>query len=185
MDVDVRRVVDGEHAAVAGVAARSLRHLFVHVGDDPVAQLRAAYRAYGGLAHDHDLVFGAFSDGFAFAMARAVEPGHCWCSGVLDTPEPSDAEARGLWAYRRFLRDHHPAEPHWWFGPVGVEPGLQRQGLGAAVMRAALAEIDARGGGQAWLEAEPHIVGFYERLGFVEADSATDPDGVALIFMRR
>jgi ribosomal protein S18 acetylase RimI-like enzyme len=185
MDVEIRQVVDGEHAAVAGVAARSLRHLFVHMGDDPVAQLRAAYRAYGGLPHDHDVVYGAFSDGFAVAMARALEPGHCWCAGIADVAEPSELEARGLWAYRRFLLAHHPPEPHWWFGPVGVEPGLQGRGLGAAVMRAALEDIDGRGGLETWLEAEPHITGFYERFGFVEAARATDPDGVDLVFMRR
>lgn len=173
-----------EFPDAADVAARSLLHLFAHMGPDPADQLAAAYDAYRSIPFEHQLTFGAFAGGHIVAMAKVSEPGHCWCEGLDSTPEPSTKNEEGVVAYRRFLAEHHPDEPHRWFGPVGVEPGLRGRGLGTALMRAALDGLAEEGAGEAWLEAEPHVAGFYRRLGFSDVAEAKDPDGIDLIFQR-
>ena len=107
------------------------------------------------------------------------------CDGIADAPTPVDEDAASLLAYRRFLADHHPDAPHWWFAPVGVEPGLERRGLGRAVMVSAMAEIAARGGGPVVLEAAPSVAGFYRALGFADVAHEVDPDGDELVVQRR
>ncbi len=43
------------------------------------------------------------------------------------------------------LEARHPTEPHWYLGILGVEPALQRRGLGRAALRALASRIDADG----------------------------------------
>jgi ribosomal protein S18 acetylase RimI-like enzyme len=60
----------------------------------------------------------------------------------------------------------HPAEPHWYLGTLGVDPRRQGRGLGQALLRAWLAEVDADAA-SAYLETDrPENVAFYERAGF-------------------
>ncbi len=51
-------------------------------------------------------------------------------------------------------------------GRVCVLKAQRGTGLGAALIRAAVAELRARGMKQAKLGAQTHAIGFYERLGF-------------------
>jgi putative acetyltransferase len=51
-------------------------------------------------------------------------------------------------------------------GPISVLPGYQRRGVGSALMRAALAELDALGASGCVLLGDP---AFYARFGFVPA----------------
>lgn len=61
---------------------------------------------------------------------------------------------------------YEPAEPHWYLRQVGVDPVLQGQGVGSALMRAGLAAIDEEGD-PAYLEAtSAPSRAFYERHGF-------------------
>lgn len=57
-------------------------------------------------------------------------------------------------------------------GRVCVLPTHRGTGLGAALIRAALAELRARGMTTAKLGSQTHAIGFYERLGF----TATGPE---------
>jgi len=184
MDIEVRPIMQSELRAAADVAARSLFHLFTHVGEDPVEQLVAAYAAYRTIPWEGQRTVAAFAEGDIVAMAKTTEPGNCWCDRIDEAPEPTDENEAGVLAYRRFLDEYHPDVPHWWFGPVGVEPGMQRRGLGTLVMQAALEDIVQGGAGEVWLESEPHIAGFYRRLGFTDMAEAADPDGITLIFQR-
>jgi GNAT superfamily N-acetyltransferase len=60
----------------------------------------------------------------------------------------------------------HPEEPHWYLPIVGVEPNAQRRGLGAALMRHAVARCD-REGALAYLESSnPRNISLYRRFGF-------------------
>jgi GNAT superfamily N-acetyltransferase len=62
------------------------------------------------------------------------------------------------------MEQRFPMEPFWYLHYVGCEPGKQRKGLGAAVVRAGLARA---GGHPCYLEtADPNNLSFYERLGF-------------------
>jgi ribosomal protein S18 acetylase RimI-like enzyme len=184
--IEVREVAPADFAAASAVAARSLVHLFSYLGTDPVTRLAAAYRvyAYRDLPPEAHLAVAAYADGYPVAFVRATVPGRCACDGLADAPADPDEEQAGMLAYARFLEPLHPGEPHWWFGPVGVEPGLERQGLGAAVMRHALQLISERGGGPVVLEAMPAVAGFYRRLGFADVARGTDPDGDDLWIQR-
>jgi len=60
----------------------------------------------------------------------------------------------------------HPDEPHWYLPMIGVEPNAQRRGLGADLMRHAVARCD-REGALAYLESSnPRNIPLYLRCGF-------------------
>jgi ribosomal protein S18 acetylase RimI-like enzyme len=60
----------------------------------------------------------------------------------------------------------HPKEPHWYLSMIGVDPIAQGKGLGAELMRYALARCD-QDGALAYLEtANPRNIPLYERFGF-------------------
>lgn len=64
------------------------------------------------------------------------------------------------------MAGYHPDEPHWYLPLVGVDPGRQGQGLGAALMRAAAERCD-REGSLAYLESSnPRNISLYLRHGF-------------------
>ena len=61
---------------------------------------------------------------------------------------------------------YHPHEPHWYLATLGVDPVRQGQGLGSALLKAALKRCDAEGV-IAYLESSnPKNVPLYERHGF-------------------
>jgi ribosomal protein S18 acetylase RimI-like enzyme len=61
---------------------------------------------------------------------------------------------------------HHPAEAHWYLVALGVDPHLQGQGLGSALLRRGLERCD-RDGLPAYLESgNPRNRSVYERHGF-------------------
>jgi ribosomal protein S18 acetylase RimI-like enzyme len=64
------------------------------------------------------------------------------------------------------MESSHPREPHWYLPQIGVDPTAQGRGLGAALMRHALARCDQERA-LAYLEAsKPANVPFYQRHGF-------------------
>jgi ribosomal protein S18 acetylase RimI-like enzyme len=64
------------------------------------------------------------------------------------------------------LREHHPLEPSWYLGTLGVDPALHGQGVGTALLARWLERVD-REKGAAYLETDVHAnVGFYGRAGF-------------------
>ena len=80
--------------------------------------------------------------------------------------------------------EHDLDERHVHVGPVGVEPGAQGRGVGAALLRYLCAHLDADGE-VAWLETDkPENVVFYRRHGF---DVAVEDVrlGFSIWFMRR
>ena len=60
----------------------------------------------------------------------------------------------------------HPTEPHWYLGFIGVDVARQGEGLGSAMLKASLRDIDAQSG-LAYLESSnPRNLPLYERFGF-------------------
>jgi len=78
----------------------------------------------------------------------------------------------------------HPIEPLGYLGSLGVEPSLQRRGVGMALLDAWLAELDRDGVG-AYLETDGRqTVGFYQHRGF-EVVGETEVLGVRVWRMQR
>ncbi len=64
------------------------------------------------------------------------------------------------------MEEFHLAEPHWYLPLIAADPARQGQGLGTALMEAAIARIDADGR-PAYLESSnPRNIPLYERFGF-------------------
>ena len=81
-----------------------------------------------------------------------------------------------LVALSEAMATHHPTDPHMYLFIVGVEPSLQGQGIGLAILGPTLAHCDVVGA-SAYLESSnPRNISFYERLGF-EVRSEFYPEG--------
>jgi GNAT superfamily N-acetyltransferase len=92
-------------------------------------------------------------------------------------------EARADEAFTTIMtaRRHALDGPHWTLQYLGVRPGRQGGGLGAAAVAPILASCDADGLPCGLVSTNPRNVPFYERLGFrVRAEVAT-PDGAAVM----
>jgi ribosomal protein S18 acetylase RimI-like enzyme len=64
------------------------------------------------------------------------------------------------------LRAHHPVEPSWYLGTLGVDPAFHGQGIGSALLERWLERVD-REGSAVYLETDLYSnVGFYARVGF-------------------
>ena len=83
------------------------------------------------------------------------------------------------------LDAHHPHEPHWYLGFLGVQPALQGLGLGSALLQATLVGVDAAGE-PAYLEAtSADNRRLYERHGFEVVRELPLPGGPSLFAMWR
>ena len=83
------------------------------------------------------------------------------------------------------MRAAHPHDRHFYLFFIAVDPALQGQGLGAAILDATLKRIDAAGQ-PAYLEnSNPRNARLYERAGFVARPSISPADAPPLIPMWR
>lgn len=124
------------------------------------------FDAFGGAAFDHGTAFVA-DDGAAVAtwLPPGVESDGERLSAILaeQTPESRMAEMDALFAK---MAELHLREPHWYLPLIAADPARQGQGLGTALMEAAIARIDADGR-PAYLESSnPRNIPLYERFGF-------------------
>jgi ribosomal protein S18 acetylase RimI-like enzyme len=73
----------------------------------------------------------------------------------------------GRWSeVGEILQAHRPPQPLWYLSLLGVEPELQGRGVGSALLRRWLVDVDAARQ-PAWLEtARTENVRLYERFGF-------------------
>jgi ribosomal protein S18 acetylase RimI-like enzyme len=71
----------------------------------------------------------------------------------------------------------HPKEPHWYLFSFGVDPSAQGKGVGGALLRHALAKVDAEKS-PAYLEtALEKNLGLYQRFGFTLVEKVELPRG--------
>jgi ribosomal protein S18 acetylase RimI-like enzyme len=91
----------------------------------------------------------------------------------------------GRWAELfETLQRHRPERPHWYLALLGVAPAAQRRGVGTALLRGWLAEVDAARGA-VWLETdEPRSLGLYRAAGF-EIAGATSFASVPIWLLER
>jgi ribosomal protein S18 acetylase RimI-like enzyme len=174
----------------------SFRHLF----PDHVRRVRALRAMFTGVARDAARLgsaYGAVSDdgelyGIAIWLAPGKFPWSVW------------RQLRGagwmvsVWraapdSFRAFMKTGangariHPKYPHWYLETMGVDPAVQRQGLGSRLLEPVLTIAD-RDRVDCYLEtADPRNADYYARHGFVVEDDALRlvPDEPAHIAMRR
>jgi ribosomal protein S18 acetylase RimI-like enzyme len=125
------------------------------------------------IASTNDLVGGA-------CRARAIDK--LRSLPALAVTGPRSAIRAGRWFEDWEHRD--PDRPHAHYGPFGVEPDLQGQGIGSLVMREYVRRLDENGEAS-YLETEkPENVALYQRFGFEVVEEAAVLD-VANWFMWR
>lgn len=60
---------------------------------------------------------------------------------------------------------------------LAVEPGMQKHGIGSALMQGVEAMADKANVAQLWLKARLSVVGFYEKLGYTPVDIVAEHGG--------
>jgi ribosomal protein S18 acetylase RimI-like enzyme len=104
---------------------------------------------------------------------------------IAELVEGAGPAAGRLMECFEILDAHHPHEPHWYLGFLGVQPALQGLGLGSSLLRATLVGVD-EAGEAAYLEATSgDNRRLYERHGFEVVRELPMPDGPSLFAMWR
>lgn len=171
MHVEVRTVEPGEAGGALAVQVMAfgsdpiMRWLF----PEPQAYLESVARfaeAFGGRAFEHGTAFVA-SDfgGAAFWLPPGVHTDAELVEEVLR--EALEERVRSsIFSMLEEMDKYHIEEPHWYLPMIGVDPAQQGKGVGSALLRHALAQVDELGL-PAYLEASsPANVPLYQRHGF-------------------
>jgi GNAT superfamily N-acetyltransferase len=74
--------------------------------------------------------------------------------------------------------------PHWHFGPIGVDPAVQGQGVGRLLMERYCTALDGAGSVGCLETDEPENVAFYQKFGFAVAKEV-QAIGTTTFFMVR
>jgi GNAT superfamily N-acetyltransferase len=192
----IAEVPEAHEREAAEILARAFRDNPLHVavlGPDPARRLRANQRSMAELlpiARRAGMAIEARRGAHGAGVLLAAPP-----HGYPLPPPPLPALLRawllqGPRVRSRWLRVFHhldalhPRTPHWYVAALGVDPPLQRQGAGRALIRALCARASADGV-FAYLETDrPENAVFYESEGFAVVEESTCL-GVRLWHMRR
>ena len=133
---------------------------------DYLRAMPVATREFAGSSFEHGTAYvSADFCGAALWLPPGTQPsGEAITKLFRDTAKREHLD--DLLATFEKMEQSHPRESHWYLPQIGVDPHAQGQGLGAALMRHALARCD-REQALAYLEAsKPQNVPFYQRHGF-------------------
>ncbi|MDP9894496.1 GNAT superfamily N-acetyltransferase [Variovorax boronicumulans] len=133
---------------------------------DYLLAMPVATGEFAGSSFQHGTAYvSADFRGAALWLPPGVEPnGRALEKVFRDTAKPEHMD--DLLATFEKMEQSHPREPHWYLPQIGVEPNAQGKGIGAALMRHALARCDHEGS-LAYLEAsKPQNIPFYRHHGF-------------------
>ncbi|HXC52518.1 MAG TPA: GNAT family N-acetyltransferase [Candidatus Limnocylindrales bacterium] len=137
----------------------------------PYAHLEAmplAAREFAGASFEHGAAY-VSSDfcGTALWLPPGVEPnGEALEKIFRDTAMPEHLD--DLLGTFEKMEHAHPDEAHWYLPLIGVEPNAQGKGIGAELMRYAVARCDQEKA-LAYLESSnPRNIALYRRFGFEE-----------------
>jgi GNAT superfamily N-acetyltransferase len=133
---------------------------------DYLQAMPRAAREFAGSSFKHGTAYvPADFSGAALWLPPGVQPDNEALEGVFrDTAKSEHLD--DLRATFEKMEKSHPREAHWYLPMIGVEPCAQGKGLGAELMRHALARCDQERA-LAYLEAsKPQNIPFYLRFGF-------------------
>jgi ribosomal protein S18 acetylase RimI-like enzyme len=136
---------------------------------DPDTYLRVmpqVVRAFGGNGFAHGAAhLTAGGSAAAMWLPPAVHPDSNVLTALIDGHVPADRQEDMGRVFTQ-MDAHHPTEPCWYLPMIGVDPARQGHGLGSALLRHAIEQID-RDGGLAYLESSnARNIPLYERHGF-------------------
>lgn len=196
-------VLGPEQAGAAGrVFSRSHADYpsFQHLFPDPARRANVLPAVFTGVARDAARLGSAYgaigSDGDVHGVALWLAPGKY--------PWSASRQLRGAgWmisvlvadprSFRRFMQTGangarlHPDDPHWFLESMGVDPAVQRQGVGGRLLEPVL-KIADRDRIDCYLEtADPRNAAYYARHGFEVENDALQlvADGPPHVAMRR
>jgi ribosomal protein S18 acetylase RimI-like enzyme len=195
LEVGALGPADAEQAV--GVLSRGMRDNPIHVavfGEDPALRQERLHRLFAATFHimglQKHMLAARSADGTIVGVCGMLPPGECRPGVVQQLRMLPTLLQNGPRAAFRTLRwlgawsKHHPEERHWHLGPIAVDAGLQRRGIGSLLMEVFRAQMDAAGE-EAYLETDkPGNVRFYEHFGF-EVVGEQDVLGAPNWFMRR
>ena len=184
------RATSSVHLVEASASERVVSTLVMAFGADPLfrwmwpdadAYLRnfpRLVRAFGGRAFDSRTAHASEDfEGAALWLPVGVEPDRSSLDALFEETlqDPVRTEA---FAVLEQMDLHHPKDPCWHLGVIGVDVAHQNKGLGSRVLRKGLEACDAQGL-LAYLESSnPANLPFYERHGFeviAELQSGASP----------
>ena len=133
---------------------------------DYLQHMPLAMREFAGSCFEHGTAYlSSDHSGAALWLPPGVEPNGEALEKVFRKTAKSEHLDDLLATFERMGRSH-PRETHWYLPQIGVDPHAQGKGIGAALMRHALARCD-QDQSLAYLEAsKPQNVPFYQRHGF-------------------
>jgi ribosomal protein S18 acetylase RimI-like enzyme len=123
-------------------------------------------KLFGGKAFEHgSAYYAAGYGGAALWLPPGVRPDEEAMTALFQQTA-SGQILKDLTAVFEKMESYHPAEPHWYLPLIGVDPFLQGNGLGSALMKHALIPCD-RDNKFAFLEStNSKNIPLYERHGF-------------------
>jgi ribosomal protein S18 acetylase RimI-like enzyme len=123
-------------------------------------------RGFGGRAFENGTAYatGDFHGGSLWLPPGVAPDGDALDRLLKDTVgEPVRSEVSSILEQ---MGEAHPHEPHWHLAFIGVDPTHQGRGIGAALLRHALARIDEQSSHSYLESSNPANIPLYQRHGF-------------------
>jgi len=177
------------------VEVRTVSTLVAAFSDDPVCRWAWPENYEAGFAEFVPIFAGSAFDlgtahvvgdfaGAALWLPPGVGPDEEALVGLIERTADRSIQADLFHMFER-MAQYHPEGPHWYLPLIGVVPAEQGKGLGAALMRYALARCDADGL-PAYLEStSPRNISLYERHGFEAVAEIREGSSPAVVPMVR
>jgi ribosomal protein S18 acetylase RimI-like enzyme len=127
-------------------------------------------KAFGGKAFENKSAY--FAEGYGGAslwLPPDVHPNEEAMSELIQRTAPREIQSDITKVFEK-MESYHPKESHWYLPMIGVDPFLQGKGIGSALLKHALIQVD-QDKKFAFLEStNSKNVPLYERHGFEVLD---------------
>ena len=157
------------------------------LADDPLERFAVVQDLYLRMQlSDSTTTLAAFAGDHVVGIA-CVERGDCFFCGLdPDAEVPADRVGAVMHGVDQAIRRLHEGLPaHAYIGPVAVEPTLQGNGIGVALVEAAFEAAASGHPPTVAIDCDPRLRSFYEGRGFVAMGTVTDPWGFDIVGLRR